>query len=151
MPTIQNQTMTLQPNGTGVRVTVSYLATFSPVELFLMSNGLVVDERIHLVGDDEVAGGGGPVYTSPSEPVAPPSGATQLSRTRQLDLPRASLQEDPSEPIYKYISWGPGQPPIRYQIGSTPNDDELIARVELTYAGLAPQTRADSAISVLAG
>lgn len=151
MPTIQNQSMTLQPNGTGVRVTVTYTATFSPVEQFLMANGLLVEERIHLVGDDEAAAGGPPVYTSPAETVAPAPRSNQLVRTRHLDLPRASLQEDPSEPIYKYYSWGPGQPPVKIQVGSTPNDDELLARVELSYAGLTTQTQADTAVKVLAG
>ena len=151
MPTIQNQSLTLQAVGGGIQVTVSYLASFSPIEVFLMANGLVVEERIHLIGDDEVQAGGGPVYSSPPAPVAPAPNAVQLTRTRQLDLLRAQLQEDPSQPIYRWITWSPGQLPIRYIVGYTPDDDELRARVELTYAGFTPQMLVDTGVSVLAG
>ena len=150
MPTIQNLTMSLQPVGGGVHVTVNYRADFSPIELFLIANGLVVEERIHFIGDDEATAGGNPVYSSSPEPIAPGPNENHLLRNRQLELPRAQLQEDPSRPIYRYITL-PNRPPIRYIVGYTPDDDELHARVELKYAGFMPQSLADTPLTVLAG
>jgi hypothetical protein len=154
MPTIQNPSMTLQPSPAGVRLTVSYSATFSAIEVFLMQNGLIVEERIHLIGDDEAVAGGAPVWTSPPEPLVLGSGEMVVARTRQFDLPRAAAQEDPTRPKYVYFNnggvwWGGGSPQIL--VGYTPDDDELLARVELSYAGIDLSTLADTSMAVLSG
>jgi hypothetical protein len=144
MPTIQNPTLKLtKAFGTSpVRVDVAYVVTFSPVELFLLANGLVIQERIHLIGDDEAASGGAPVYSTPPEPLAPGPGEVQITRTKQLSLSKGQLDEDPGTAP---LNWGG----FNGTTFTTPNADELIARIELNYVGLTARTQADTAVAVL--
>ncbi len=154
MPTIQNPSMSLQPLAAGVKLTVTYTAEVSAIEAFLMQNGLVVEERVQLFGIDGAQIGPTAIWTSTPEPLVLPVGSTSVARTREVTLPRASLQEDANEPIYVYLPARPGDPWwLRQQvlIGYRPDDDELLARVDLSYAGFPSATAADTPVVVLRG
>jgi hypothetical protein len=155
MSTIQNQSLTLQPSAAGVTVTVAYAVTFSAIETFLMQSGLVIEERIQLFGVDDAPAGLTALWTTRPEPLVLPPGDKVLTRTRTFDMPRLSLQEDPTQPRYWYVPdysgdvWWPHYK--RVLIGYLPDDDELLARVQLTYAGLETLTEVDTPIALLRG
>ena len=154
MASIHNQSMTLQPSLAGVTVTVSYTATFSPIEIGLLQSGLVIEERIHLFGVDEQPAGLTPLWTSQPEALVLPSGGTTVTRTRGFTLPRMSLQEDTAKPLYLDLpdySSGVWWKTKRVFAGYLPDDDEVLARVQLSYVGLQSTSEADAPIAVLRG
>jgi hypothetical protein len=138
MPSITDLTFSISaatPTASSRTLQVSYTAVFSPIEQFLAGNGLQFEERIQIVGDDPGEASDQVLHALPPELIAPPAGQQAVARTRQITVARSSLNEDPgSTPVT------PGSP------FSLPNVDEVFARVELAYVGLAPSMRADSVL-----
>jgi hypothetical protein len=138
MPSITDLAFSISPTSPGVSprtLQVSYTAVFSPIEQFLAGNGLQFEERIQVIGDDSGEATDQPLHALPPELIALQAGQQAVARTRQIVVASGSLDEDPgSTPI------APGSPI------SLPNVDEVFARVEIAYVGLAPSTRADSVV-----
>ena len=91
MPSTSNRNLTLTEIGDNVAVTVSYNATFTPLELHLGTHGLRYRERIAILGvDPPNATTGTVLHNFPSATFQPVNGV----RTRTRIVPRASLNEE---------------------------------------------------------
>jgi|GEM_PF-2437676 len=138
MPSISllSLSITAPPVGSTVTLDVSYSAKFSALERFLADHGLGFDERIQIIGDDPGEATDLLLHTFPSQMITLAPGQLLVTRSRQITVPRGSLNEDPGG------GGGPSPwPPW------PPNVDELFARVEILYAGLSSgPSRADSPV-----
>jgi hypothetical protein len=130
MPSITNQTMTVQLAGTNVTIAVTYNANFSAFDRFLAQGGLRFRERIRVIGEDPGTATDMILHTFPLQNIPVTSGTTPLTvpRSRSLTVPRASLQED---------------------VGS--DDDEIDCRIEIIPLDLPVVATATTAQQVLAG
>jgi hypothetical protein len=98
MARITNAQLTLTTVGNNVTINVTYNAGINPLERFLEANGLVLVERIAVIGVDPPNSTTGTVlHNFPPEtlPVTPGGGVQNIPRNRSITVSRASLQEDP--------------------------------------------------------
>lgn len=116
-----------------VTLTVSYVLTLTPLELYLAEHGLGFEERVQLVGDDEGTSTDVVLHTFQSQllPVAP--GQATYVRTRQVTVRGGTLNEDPATPGWSGGGWGGWAPAV-------PQPDELVAHVEVVYVGMGALT-----------
>jgi hypothetical protein len=138
MPSISLLSLSITGSAVGSTVTldVSYSAKFSALEQFLADHGLGFAEGIQIIGDDPGEASDLVLHTFPSQMIALTPGQLLVTRSRQITVPRSSLNEDP----------GRAPSPGRFPPG-LPNVDELFARVEILYAGLSSgPSRADSPV-----
>src|SRR5574341_426603 len=127
MPRIINQAQTLTTVGSNVTIEVSYSGVFSPVERFLVANGLRFQEQIHVIGEDTAAATTRILFTflprDISSLVTP--GTTELTvpitPPARRTVTRALLQEDVGSEF-------PGLPDR--------GNDEIRCRIEITPIGL---------------
>ena len=79
--------------GTNVTLDVTYNAVFTPLEGFLVQNGLIFRERIRSVGIDPFVA---PAVLGnfPAQDIPVPLAGGTVARTRTHTVTRASLQED---------------------------------------------------------
>jgi hypothetical protein len=142
MPTISNLTLAVTGNSwSDITLAVDYTVTFSPVELFLASNGLAFQERIQIVGDDPGDATDVVLHTFQAQSI--PAAPGSVKRSRSITVKSGTLNEDPGNVYTQGGSWGGWAP-------SRPDADELFARVEVAYVGLNPgSVTADSAVSTI--
>jgi hypothetical protein len=138
MPSITGLTLSITgtPLSSSVTLVVSYTANLSAIERFLADNGLGFQENIQIIGDDPGEATDLVLHAFPSQLIALAAGQLVVARSRQITVPRSTLNEDPGHV-------GPG--PI-----GLPNADELFARVEIPYVGLlSGPARADSPVKTI--
>jgi hypothetical protein len=139
MPTIvSGPTLSVSATGTSATLVVEYSVAVSAFEVWLMSNGLVLEERIHVIGDDDGDATDRALHTF--QPQRLPASAGTHARTRTVTVTTSSLNEDDKlVPVNLY----PGGPTMYRRL---PDTDELLARVEVAYVGLEGTARAESPI-----
>lgn len=97
MPTTSNRNLTLTTTGDQVNIRVEYDAVFTQFERFLAENGLVFQERIRILGVDPPGSTIGIIlitFVIGPMPVTPGAGSQTIHRDRNINVTRASLQED---------------------------------------------------------
>jgi hypothetical protein len=97
MARINGANLTLTTVGNNVTVNVTYTAGINALEHFLMQNGLVLQERIAVLGVDPPGSTTGAIlHNFPAQALPVPAGAgpQTIARNRSLTVTRASLQED---------------------------------------------------------
>jgi hypothetical protein len=98
MARIVSPNLTLTTVDGNVTINVTYSAVINPLERFLEASGLVLRERIAVIGVDPPGGTTGTVlHNFPAQdlPVTPGAGSQTIARNRSLTVTRQSLQEDP--------------------------------------------------------
>jgi len=137
MPTISNVTFSISSRDfTNVTLDVGYTIQRTALERFLGDHGLAFEERIRIIGDDPGEATDQVMHALAAQQVPFPAGELVATRTRQVTVPKSSLNEDPG------MRRVPGQ-----TFPTMPNPDQLFARVEVGYVGLTtPPTIVDSAI-----
>jgi len=147
MPSILNPSLSItgQPASTplpgDVTLHVTFTIALSPIERFLVDNGLTFTEDVRIIGDDAGVATDAVIHAFPQEVFAPPPGVTEVARSRQLVVGRAALNEDPS--VLRALWLGNRQ--ITY---SVPDADEILARVDLAPVGLDLTTGAEATASI---
>lgn len=97
MAQVNNPQLTLTTVGNAVTVKVTYKAVFTQFERHLASNGLRFRERITVVGvDPGVADTTLHTFASQNLPVTAGTAPQTINRSREINVSRASLQEDPA-------------------------------------------------------
>jgi hypothetical protein len=131
MPSISGQTLTLTTVNNDVTVDVTYNATFSPIDRFLGSNGLVFQERITVVGEDAGTATDVNLHTFPFQNIAVSAGGAPLvvPRTRSITKPRGTFQED----------------------SAAGDNDEIDCRIEIVPIGLPATVSGTTPQQVLLG
>lgn len=142
MPSITDLALGVSGSGwSDVTLTVTYSAGISPVELFLLQNGLKLEERIQIIGDDPGDSTDVVLHTFQSQVIVVWPGQTKVARSRQIVVARGTLNEDPA--TSGGGGWGGWNWPV-------PDPDELLARVEIVYVGLSMgPVRADSPVQTI--
>jgi hypothetical protein len=118
MPLIDEPALTCvqhaESTGT-VELEVAYVATFSPIERYLVAHGLSFEEHITIVGEDPGAGGDLVLHVLPTKEILVSDGPdpVAIARRRKLTVPRGSLRED---------GW--------------PFNDEIDARIDVVAVGM---------------
>ena len=93
MPTIvSGPTLSVSASGTSATLVVEYSVAVSAFEFWLMSNGLVLEERIQVIGDDDGDASARVLHTF--QPQRLPATAGTHARTRHLTATTSSLNED---------------------------------------------------------
>jgi len=140
MPTISNLTFAISSRDfSNVTLDVAYTVQRTTLERFLGDHGLGFEERIRIIGDDPGEATDQVMHALPSVLIGFEPGELVATRARQVTVPRSSLNEDPG------MRQLPGQ-----SFPTTPNPDQLFARVEVGYVGLStPPTTADSPVQVI--
>jgi len=137
MPTIvSGPTLSVSATGTSATLTVKYSVTVSAFEVWLVSNGLVLEERIQIIGDDDGDATDKVLHTF--QPERLPSTAGTHARTRTLTVTTSSLNEDD-----RLVPVKLGTSTLFQRM---PDTDELVARVEAAYVGLEGTARAESPV-----
>lgn len=141
MPTISNLSFTVSSRDfSTVTLDVAYTVQRTDVERFLGDHGLGFEERIRIIGDDPGEATDQVMHTFATQLIAFAPGELVATRSRQITVPRSSLNEDPGG-----RSTIPGQ-----SFPTTPNPDQLFARVEVAYVGLStPPATAESPVQVI--
>lgn len=98
MAQISNPNLNLTfPDVSNVTINVTYNAGINPLERHLGANGLILRERIAVIGVDPPGGTTGALlHNFPAQdlPVTAGGGSQTLARNRSMTVTRASLQED---------------------------------------------------------
>ena len=99
MSSTNNRNLTLTQQGSNVKVKVTYNAVFTEFERHLAGLGLRFRERITLLGVDPPGSTSGTAlspFPAAIFPVTDGPGAQTIARIREITVPRATLQEDPT-------------------------------------------------------
>ena len=97
MASINSANLTLTVVGNNVTVNVTYNAVINRLERFLVPNGLVLTERIAVIGVDPPFGTTGTIlHNFPAQNLPVTAGGVPqiIARNRSMVVSRASLQED---------------------------------------------------------
>src|ERR1043165_5482940 len=129
MPTINSPKLTLAPEGTKFKLTVTYHAEFNPIERFLSGLGMKFIERIVVIGVDPPGAIPNPITDTvlarfAGEFVEVQSqgvGTFPIDRTRSILLTRAELDED-RNPF----------------LGPDADPDEIRCSIQIQAVGLPP-------------
>ena len=119
MATISNPTLKIEGvNATTVKATVNYTLTPNAIEKLA---GSVFSEKVQLIGDDPGTLTDIVITTLPIQAFAVAAGTGNIQRSRNVNLLKSALNEDSG-----------------FQTTGAELVDEVVGRINLTYAANAP-------------